>query len=149
GTSRCTVFPSPHPACTSGGAVGSLAEKIRNLPPLPGVYLFKGGRGEVLYVGKAKSLAQRVRNYMAPDLIDPRLNELMAHAADLDFIATRSEVEAVLLESSLIRQHRPYYNIVLKDDKSFPYVKISVQEEFPRLSVTRQVRNDGARYLGP
>src|SRR5262245_12201941 len=74
---------------------------------------------------------------------------MMAEAADLDVILTDSEVEALLLESTLIRQHRPRYNVLLKDDKSFPYVKLSVQEEFPRLSITRQVRPDGARYLGP
>src|SRR5262249_52411912 len=73
----------------------------------------------------------------------------MAEAVDLDVVLTDSEVEALLLESTLVRQHRPRYNIVLQDDKSFPYVKVSVQEEFPRLSITRQVRNDGARYLGP
>jgi excinuclease ABC subunit C len=129
--------------------VSDLAEKIHNLPSLPGVYVFKGERGDVLYVGKAKSLSQRVRNYLGPDLIDPRLRELMDRARDVDTIATATEVEALLLEASLIRQHRPHYNILLKDDKSFPYVRLSVQEEVPRLSVTRSVRNDGARYLGP
>jgi excinuclease ABC subunit C len=129
--------------------VSTLAEKARNLPPTPGVYLFKDAAGRVLYVGKAKSLAQRVRNYLAEDLAEPRLHELMSRAQDLDTILTDTEVEALLLESTLIRQHRPTYNILLKDDKSFPYVRVSVQEEFPRVSVTRQVRNDGARYLGP
>src|SRR5439155_25996582 len=105
--------------------------------------------GRVLYVGKAKSLAHRVRNYLAPDLADPRLHELMAHATDLDTVLTDTEVEALLLEATLIRQHRPHYNIRLTDDKSYPYVKLSVQEEVPRLSITRQVRGDGARYLGP
>jgi excinuclease ABC subunit C len=129
--------------------VSTLTEKAHNLPPAPGVYLFKDSAGRVLYVGKAKSLAHRVRNYLGEDLADPRLSELMGRAADLDFILTDTEVEALLLESTLIRQHRPHYNILLKDDKSFPYVRVSMQEEFPRVSVTRQVRNDGARYLGP
>ena len=126
-----------------------LSEKALNLPPTPGVYLFKDAAGRVLYVGKAKSLAQRVRHYLAEDLGEPRLQELMSRAADLDTILTDSEAEALLLESTLVRQHRPTYNILLKDDKSFPYVRVSMQEEFPRVSVTRQVRGDGARYLGP
>jgi len=128
--------------------VSLLSEKIHNLPAVPGVYLFKNAQGRVLYVGKARSLAQRVRSYLGPDL-EERIAEMVARAADLDTILTETEAEALLLEASLIRQHRPHYNVLLKDDKSFPYVRLSVQEEFPRLSVTRQVRGDGARYLGP
>ncbi len=126
-----------------------LTEKILNLPAATGVYLFKDSRGRVLYVGKARRLSSRVRSYMTGENPSPRLDRLMAQASDLDVILTDNEVEAVLLESTLIRQHKPHFNIVLKDDKSFPYVRISVQEEFPRLSVTRRVRDDGARYLGP
>jgi excinuclease ABC subunit C len=129
--------------------MSTLSEKIRNLPATPGVYLFKDARGRVLYVGKAQRLALRVRNYLADDLGDPRLRELMHEAADLDVILTDTEVEALLLESTLVRQHKPPFNVELKDDKSFPYVRVSVHEEFPRLSVTRQVRHDGARYFGP
>ncbi len=125
-----------------------LVEKVMNLPAVPGVYLFKDDAGRVIYVGKAKSLANRVRQYLVPDE-DPWRQELKVQARDLDTVMTGSEVEALLLESTLIRQHRPRFNILLTDDKSFPYVKLSVQEEFPRLSVTRQVLNDGARYLGP
>jgi len=126
-----------------------LSEKILNLPAAPGVYLFKDGRGAVLYVGKALRLSSRVRSYLNPEESRLYHDEMMREAVDLDVILTDSEVEAVLLESTLIRQHRPRYNILLKDDKSFPYVKVSVQEEVPRLSITRQVRYDGARYLGP
>ena len=126
-----------------------LSEKILNLPAVPGVYLFKDARGRVLYVGKAKSLAARVRNYPSGQDTRPLVPELMAEATDLDVILTDSEAEALLLESTLIRQHKPHYNILLKDDKSFPYVRISVQEEFPRVSVVRHVRDDGARDLGP
>jgi excinuclease ABC subunit C len=122
---------------------------VLNLPARPGVYLFKDARGKVLYVGKAKSLNHRVRNDLGGELGDPRLRELMERANDLDTIVTDTEVEALLLEASLVRQHHPDFNVELKDDKSFPFVRISVQEEFPRLSVTRQVRNDGARYIGP
>jgi excinuclease ABC subunit C len=126
-----------------------LSEKALNLPPVPGVYLFKDARGAVLYIGKAKSLASRVRSYLTGESPHPRHQELMSRATDLDTIVTDTEVEALLLESSLVRQNKPHFNVELKDDKSFPYVRLSVQEEFPRLSVTRNVRNDGARYLGP
>ena len=129
--------------------MSALGEKVLNLPALPGVYLFKDPRGGVLYVGKAKSLAARVRSYLSGENSHPRLRELMAEAVDLDSILTDTEAEALLLEATLVRQHRPHYNVLLKDDKSFPYVRLSVQEEYPRLSVTRQVRSDGARYLGP
>ncbi len=129
--------------------MSALGEKVLNLPALPGVYLFKDPRGEVLYVGKAKSLSARVRSYLNGENSHPRLRELMAGAVDLDSILTDTEAEALLLEATLVRQHRPHYNVLLKDDKSFPYVRLSVQEEYPRLSVTRQVRSDGARHLGP
>jgi len=129
--------------------VSVLAEKVHNLPAVPGVYLFKDASGAVLYVGKALSLQHRVRSYLAGDPTRPWLDELMERAVDLDTILTASEPEALLLEATLIRRHRPRYNILLKDDKSYPYVRISVQEEFPRLSVTRRVLEDGARYLGP
>ncbi len=125
------------------------SEKIADLPAQPGVYLFKDARGEVLYVGKALSLASRVRSYLSHDPQRPHLDEMRERVADLDTILTGSEVEALLLESTLIRQHRPHYNVLLKDDRSFPFVKVSVQEEWPRLSVTRRVQNDGARYIGP
>ena len=126
-----------------------LSEKVHNLPAAPGVYLFKDARGRVLYVGKAKRLSARVRGYLSGDVAHGMLADLMNEAVDLDVILTDTEAEALLLESTLIRQHKPHFNTVLKDDKSFPYVRISVQEEFPRLSVTRQVRKDGARYIGP
>jgi len=132
-----------------GVSLGTLADKVANLPALPGVYLWKDARGTVRYVGKAKSLAARVRSYVSGDNSHPRLRDLMAEAADLDTILTATEAEALLLEATLIKQHKPHYNVLLKDDKSFPYVRLSVQEDYPRLSVTRQVRNDGARYLGP
>ncbi|NOT35200.1 MAG: excinuclease ABC subunit UvrC, partial [Candidatus Eisenbacteria bacterium] len=126
-----------------------LSEKILNLPSVPGVYLFKGGSGRVLYVGKAIRLSERLRSYLHGTDTRPMIPDLMAEAVDLDVIMTGSDAEALLLESTLVRQHRPHFNILLKDDKSFPYVRVSVQEEFPRVSVTRQVKPDGARYLGP
>ena len=126
-----------------------LTEKIASLPALPGVYLFKDALGEVLYVGKAVNLASRVRSYLTHDPQRPQMDEMRERALDLDTILTGTEIEALLLESTLIRQHRPHYNVLLKDDKSFPFVKLSVQEEWPRISVTRRVQDDGARYVGP
>ncbi len=146
---RVVCFPLVPPHVCLEGSVGALAEKIAILPAVPGVYLFKDGRGEVLYVGKARSLAARVRSYLAPDPQRPRMEEMIARAVDVDTIVTASDAEALLLESTLIRQHRPHFNVLLKDDKSFPFVKVSLRDEFPRLSVTRRVRDDGARYLGP
>ncbi len=129
--------------------MGTIAEKIANLPAAPGVYLFKDARGEVLYVGKAIQLASRVRSYLSHDPQRPRMDEMIARAVDVDTILTDTEAEALLLESTLIRQHRPHYNVLLKDDKSFPFVKLSMADDFPRVSVTRRVRDDGGRYLGP
>lgn len=125
------------------------SDRIADLPALPGVYLFKDARGEVLYVGKAVSLASRVRSYQAPDPARPRMTEMTERATEVDTILTATEEEALLLESTLIRQHRPHYNVLLKDDKSFPFVKLSLQDEFPRVTVTRRIQDDGARYLGP
>lgn len=129
--------------------MSELSDRIANLPAVPGVYLFKDARGEVLYIGKAKSLSGRVPNYLRPDSQRPRIDEMMTLAADLDVILTATEIEALLLESTLIRQHKPHYNVLLKDDKSFPFVKLSMLDEYPRLSITRIVRDDGARYVGP
>lgn len=129
--------------------MGTIADKIANLPAAPGVYLFKGAGGEVLYVGKAINLASRVRSYLSYDPQRPRMEEMVHRAADLDTILTDTEAEALLLESTLVRQHRPHYNVLLKDDKSFPFVKLSMADEYPRISVTRRVVDDGSRYLGP
>lgn len=123
---------------------------LERLPPSPGCYLFKNRQGKVLYVGKAKRLDHRVRSYFQSGRTPhPRTDRLVRLVADLDIIVTGSEAEALILEATLVREHQPIYNVRLKDDKSFPWVKISVQEEFPRLSVTRNVIEDGARYFGP
>src|ERR1044072_6619650 len=100
-------------------------------------------------MGKALRLATLVRSYLGHHPQRAHMDEMTARATDVDTILTGTEVEALLLESTLIRQHRPHYNVLLKDDKSFPFVRLSVQAEWPRLSVTRQVRDDGARYVGP
>ncbi len=127
-----------------------LEEKTKNLPDLPGVYLMKNERGKVIYVGKAKSLRKRVRSYFQKG-DDGRVWSpfLAPHVADVDVIVTDTEKEAIILEDSAIKQHKPKYNIRLKDDKSFLRLKLTVQEEYPRLLVTRKVKRDGALYFGP
>lgn len=130
----------------SNGLIAKLAE----LPAAPGVYLFRDGSGTVVYVGKAKSLRSRVRSYFRADAIrDPKLRRMMAVVEDVETILVSSEAEALLLEATLIREQTPRFNVQLKDDKSFPYVKVTVQEPFPRVLVTRRLENDGSRYFGP
>ncbi len=124
--------------------------RLRALPTDPGVYLFRDGEGEILYIGKAKSLRTRVRSYFRSD---PgrgiRVRELARRAESVDTIVVGSEAEALLLESNLIKEHQPRFNIRLRDDKRYPYIKVTVREPFPRVLVTRRVRDDGARYFGP
>jgi excinuclease ABC subunit C len=128
----------------------NLVEKVARLPRKPGVYLFKGPGGEILYVGKAGDLRARVRSYAQPTAMLPHKTSVLVHkAADLDYFVTESEVEALLLESNLIKEHDPRFNIVLRDDKSYPYIKVTLQEDYPRVFVTRRVVSDGARYFGP
>ncbi len=127
-----------------------LVEKIGRLPRKPGVYLFKGPGGEVLYVGKAADLRARVRSYaVAPGSLPHKTSVLVRKADDLDYIVTSSEVEALLLESNLIKEHDPRFNVILRDDKSYPYIKVTLREDYPRVYVTRRVVQDGARYFGP
>lgn len=125
-----------------------LAEKAAKLPEQPGVYIYRDAAGTVLYVGKAVSLRARVRSYFTGAQPD-KVQAMLAKAADLDFIVTASETEALILESNLIKEHRPHYNIILKDDKSYPFIKVTVNEEFPRVFLTRRQVKDGARYFGP
>jgi len=128
----------------------ALQEKVKNFPDKPGVYLMKSARGKVIYVGKAKSLKKRVRAYFQTG-DDGRVWSpfLSAHVADVDFIVTDTEKEAIILEDSAIKVHHPRYNIRLKDDKSFLRLKLTVQEDYPRLYITRKVKRDGALYFGP
>ncbi|MFH1843955.1 MAG: excinuclease ABC subunit UvrC [bacterium] len=133
------VVPSPE-----------LAAKLASLPDAPGVYLYKDRRGRVIYVGKAKKLSTRVRSYWQNRHDrDVKTGQLVRQIRDLDYITTRSETEALILESQLIKEYRPRYNIQLKDDKRYPYLKISVPEPFPRVQVVRRLAKDGARYFGP
>jgi excinuclease ABC subunit C len=127
-----------------------LQQKIDHLPAEPGVYLYKDSQGNIIYVGKARSLRQRVRSYFQESRpLDVKTQHLIAEVADLEYIVTDSEVEALILESTLVKKNQPRYNIHLKDDKSFPYLKLTVDEAYPRIFITRRIRKDGALYFGP
>lgn len=131
-------------------AATTLQTKLKHLPVQPGVYLFKDGAGEIIYIGKAKSLRARVRSYFTRGQDhSPKTSELVRRIEDLETIVVGSEVEALLLEANLIKSHHPRFNIQLRDDKRYPYIKVTVQEPIPRVFVTRQLLNDGARYFGP
>ncbi len=130
----------------------ALEEKIEELPDRPGVYLYRDVSGDVLYVGKAQSLRARVRSYFQRSAdLQPRMRHMLAQVQDLDFLVADSELEALILEFSLIQKHRPRYNVRYRDDKSYPYIRIDLRDEFPALCVVRQhaVARDGARYFGP
>ena len=127
-----------------------VAEKLKLLPDSPGVYIMKDARGKIIYVGKAIVLKNRVRQYFQSSRNQaPKVRAMVSHVADFETIMTANEVESLILEANLIKKHRPRYNIRLKDDKSYPYVKVTVQEEYPRVFITRRVLRDGARYFGP
>ena len=126
-----------------------LREKVSQLPLLPGVYLYKDETGSVLYVGKAKNLRARVRNYFSDDqLADAKTGTLISEARDLEYILVDNEKEALALENNLIKQWQPRFNILLRDDKTYPYIKLTA-EQYPRVYVTRRIYKDGASYFGP
>jgi len=128
----------------------ALEAKLKSIPPGPGVYLYKDTSGETIYVGKAKSLRNRVRTYFQLSAeFDVRKDQMMDAIDDVEFIMTDTEGEALALENNLIKQHKPKYNILLRDDKTYPYIKLTINESFPRTMVTRRVRKDGAAYFGP
>ncbi len=128
----------------------TLAEKLETLPDRPGVYLYHDASGEVIYVGKAKSLRGRVRSYFQPGAQHPPKTErLVSEIADLEIIVVDTEVEALILEANLIKRERPRFNVVLRDDKSFPYLKLSLADRYPRLSLVRRPRLDASFYAGP
>jgi excinuclease ABC subunit C len=127
-----------------------LQETLDALPTKPGVYLMKDAQGKILYVGKAVNLRARVRSYFhASASQSPKTARLVAGIAHIDFIVTASELEALILESNLIKRHKPKYNVRLKDDKRYPYVKVTWQEDFPKVLIVRRMERDGARYFGP
>ena len=125
-------------------------EKIRTLPTQPGVYLYKNAEGEVIYVGKAKNLRARVRSYfLAASQMNQKTGSLMREAVDLEYITVANEREALALENNLIKQRKPRFNILLRDDKTYPYVKLTLGDRFPKVFVTRRLRKDGSAYYGP
>ncbi len=127
-----------------------LFAKIRTLPTAPGVYLYKNAEGEVIYVGKAQNLRARVRNYFSDEAqADAKTGTLMREAVDLDYIVVDNNKEALALENNLIKQKKPRYNILLRDDKTYPYIKLTLGERFPRVYVTRRLKKDGSEYYGP
>jgi len=127
-----------------------LAGKLAALPDRPGVYMFKDAAGTIIYVGKAKNLRNRVRSYFRTEVSDhPRVAAMQEKIADLDILSTDSEIEALILEANLIKEYKPRYNVSLKDDKRYPYIKVTTNEPFPRMLVVRRMRKDGARYFGP
>ncbi len=125
-------------------------ENLDAVPAKPGVYLMLDGNGKIIYVGKAASLRSRVRSYFQPSaVLSPRVSRMVEQVKRVDFITTASEVEALALECNLIKEHRPKYNIRLRDDKQYPWIKVTVQETFPRVYIVRSPQKDGARYFGP
>src|SRR3954464_6401561 len=128
----------------------AVAVKLPHLPDGPGVYLWKGRDGSTLYVGKAKRLRSRVRSYFSNDQLESvKTRHLVGLIADLDTIVVPTEAHALILEANLIKEYHPRFNIALRDDKSYPYIKVTLQEPFPRVYVTRRLESDGARYFGP
>ena len=126
------------------------AHRLRIAPDKPGIYMMKDARDKVLYVGKASSLRNRTRSYFgSPHNLAPKIRKMVSRVVDFEFIVTDSEAEAIILECTLIKKFRPTYNARLKDDKSYPYIKIDLTEDFPQVYITRRVVQDGARYFGP
>jgi excinuclease ABC subunit C len=127
----------------------TLSEKLQNLPAEPGVYLMKDGRGHIIYIGKAVSLKNRVRSYFQKSAKDEKTELMVRAIADLETIVTHTELDALILESTLIKKHHPRFNIILRDDKNYPYLRLDLKDEYPRLDVVRGLKKDGALYYGP
>ncbi len=127
----------------------TLEEKLQNLPEAPGIYIMKDGRGQIIYIGKALSLKNRVRSYFQKGPKGEKTGLLVRLIADLETIVTHSELEALILEANLIKKHHPRFNIVLRDDKNYPYLRFDLKAEYPRLDVVRGLKKDGAVYYGP
>ncbi|MGE5323473.1 MAG: GIY-YIG nuclease family protein, partial [Actinomycetota bacterium] len=128
-----------------------LLAKIRTIPTQPGVYLYKNAEGEVIYVGKAKNLRARVRSYFQEGVgeANAKTGSLLREAVDVDYIVVDNNKEALALENNLIKQKKPRFNILLRDDKTYPYIKLTLGERFPRVYVTRRLKKDGSEYYGP
>ncbi|HYJ86119.1 MAG TPA: excinuclease ABC subunit UvrC [Pyrinomonadaceae bacterium] len=127
----------------------TLAEKLKEIPVSAGVYLYKDSAGKIIYIGKAKRLRSRVRSYFQARPFDRKTDALVKQIADVEFIVTDNEVEALVLEATLTKKHKPRYNVNLKDDKSYPHLKLTINEPFPKAVITRRIQKDGALYFGP
>lgn len=125
-----------------------LIEKIKQAPKEPGCYIYRNRSGKIIYVGKAKNIRKRVQSYFNKNISDPKTQQLVTQIADVEFIITNNEIEALILENTLIKKHHPRYNIWFRDDKTYPYVRIT-NEPYPRVFVTRKIIKDGSRYFGP
>mgnify|MGYP000878218382 FL=1 len=127
-----------------------IQEELRKLPAKPGVYLMHNAQDEIIYVGKARILKNRVRQYFQSSYNKSvKIQHMVSHIAYFEYIITDSELEALVLECNLIKEHRPHYNTMLKDDKSYPYIRVTVQEDYPRILFCRQVKRDKSKYFGP
>ena len=125
-------------------------EKLKSLPDHPGVYLMKDKRGMVIYVGKAHSLRDRVRSYFHKGAsLSHRIESMTQHVADIEWMVTGSDLEALILENNLIKKHKPRYNVILRDDKNYPFMRLAVEDKFPRITIVRRIKHDGALYFGP
>ena len=127
----------------------ALREKLKHLPDSPGVYVMLDDKGQIIYVGKAKNLKNRVRQYFHSAVKTDKVMAMVSNIADFYYIIAPTEIDALSLENNLIKKHKPRYNILLKDDKTYPYLKISVSEPFPTFKITRKIKKDGAKYFGP
>jgi excinuclease ABC subunit C len=127
----------------------TLNEKLKEIPRSSGVYLYKDATGKTIYIGKAKNLRSRVRSYFQSRPFDRKTDALVGNIADVEFIVTDNEVEALILEATLTKKHKPRYNVNLKDDKSYPHLKLTINEPFPKVVITRRIQKDGALYFGP
>ena len=126
-----------------------IREKLKLLPDNSGVYIMLDKYGNIIYVGKARVLKNRVRQYFHNSPKPEKVMKMVENIADFNYIITDSEIDALALENNLIKKHKPKYNILLKDDKTYPYIKANLKEEFPNFSITRKIRKDGGKYFGP
>ena len=135
---------------TGDEAMFDFEKQLKGLPDRPGVYLMKDNKGEIIYIGKAKILKNRVRQYFQNSKNHTeKVRNMVANIAEFEYIVTDTEMEALILECNLIKKYKPKYNILLKDDKHYPFIKITTNEAFPRIFVTRTYSKDGNKYFGP
>lgn len=128
----------------------NIQEELKKMPDKPGVYIMKDESGQIIYIGKAVVLKNRVRQYFQSSAnMTPKVKAMVARIAEFEYIVTHSELEALILECNLIKKHKPKFNILLKDDKTYPYIKVTMNEEYPRVLITRRLEKDGAKYFGP